>query len=796
MQRRKLLNLLISITGAVLLPLILFFALPQYSGVPRLFSLSEGAWVSQTPALQKLTLNELKSPVDIAFDAQGIPHILAQNDDDLYFAQGLLMAYYRLFEMDISTRIANGRLSEIVGDRALDYDRFFVSFGGRQAIREQAEAFLAEPEEAAVIQAYVKGVNAYIRSLSYRDLPVEYKILGVWPEEWTAERIASLLKIMSFRLSGRSQDLRLTRVLQILGAEKTADLFPEFLPANLEAYFIEPLGPRKRSLEPKLSADIHLKQFPSFLSIFEANGSNSWAVGPSKSKTGKSILANDTHLNFQLPSVWFEIQLISPNVNVYGATFPGAPGVVLGLNPKLAWGVTNGTTDVIDWNEVEFKDEQSLEYKFDQNFKAASVIQESIRIKDQPSVQVPVIKTDYGYVLSREKQFGLSARWVGHSTSHELKSIFHLNRSKSIADCIQSLKLWSQPVQNFTCVDEDNVSIYHAGRVPKRSADQGWVVDRGVGQSSLWNGDVSFEELPHAVNPTSGFVFSANQRPVGPSYPYYLSWDFEEPFRGQRIRALLTDKQKLDGSDFMQIQNDIRDQHAALALPLLLQLVKLKDLSEDQGKLFQLVKQWDYLVHAKAVEPSLFRGWWDKIEGLLWKDLELGNAKRFVPKKARTVWFFRQVQSTPSKWKEYVQNFATPEDLVTEAFKQMADDFRKRFGNNSDNWMWETVQVTSLPHVARLPGFGSGSISMDGDAYCVLANKGLHGPAWKFIAEMGPRPRVWTQFPGGVTGNPLDADYTKFVESWSRGEMRSSDFWLDAREAMSNASYVWRWEQR
>lgn len=796
MQRRELLHFLISVIGALLLPLVLFFVFPQYSGLIRLFSLSEGVWQTQPAAPQRLTLNELKAPVDIAFDSQGIPHILAHSDEDLFFAQGYLTAYYRLFEMDISTRVAPGRLSEIIGERGVEYDRFFVSFGMRQAVQTQAEALLADPEEGPVVQAYIKGVNAYIQSLSYRDLPVEYKILGVWPEEWKAERVAALLKIMTFRLAGRSHDLRLTRVLQSLGAEKTAELFPEFLPANLEAYFIEPLGERKRSLEPKLNANIHLTQFPAFLSIFEANGSNSWAVAPSKSKTGKSILANDTHLGLQLPSVWFEMQMISPGFNVYGATFPGGPGITLGLNSKLAWGVTNGTTDAMDWNEVEFKDEQSLEYRFDQDVKKAAVVEESIHVRNKEPISVSVVKTDFGFILHREKQYGLSVRWAGQSPSHELKAVLHLARSKSIADCIQSLKLWEQPVQNFTCADEDNISIYHAGRVPKRANNQGWVVEPAVGQSSLWNGDIAFEDLPHSVNPARGFVFSANQRPVGPSYPYYLSWDFEEPFRGQRIRTLLTDKQKLDGSDLMQIQNDIRDQHAALAMPILLPLVKAKDLNEEQSKLFQLMKQWDYLVHAKAIEASMFEGWWDKIESLLWKDLELGNPKRFVPKKARTIWFLRQVQASSAKWKEFVQKYSSPEELVTDAFRQMVDDYRQRFGANSDNWNWERVQSTVANHVARFPGFSSEPLSMDGDAYCVQANKGLHGPAWKMVAEMGPRPRVWTQFPGGVTGNPLDPDYTKFLEAWSRGEMRSSEFWLDAHEAMSNASYVWRWERK
>lgn len=795
MRRRELRHFVLSLTCAVLLPLAGSIAFPQFSGLPRLLSLSEGIWQTKPRSLQKLKLEGLKAPVDIAFDSNGIPHILAQNDDDLYFAQGFLLAYFRLFEMDVSTRAGEGRLSELLGPLGLEYDRFFVTFGMRQAMREEAKALLADPEEGPMVTAYVKGVNSYIHQLRYRDLPAEYKILGMWPEEWSAERVAALLKIMTFRLAGRSHDLRLTRILQTLGPEKTAQLFPEFLPANLEAYFIEPQGPRQRNLAPKLSSNIHLK-FPPFLKVFEANGSNSWAVGPSRSKTGMSILANDTHLSLQLPAVWFEMQLMTPKRNIYGATFPGAPGIVLGLNPKLAWGVTNGTTDVMDWSEVEFKDEKSLEYKFDNGFKKADVTEEWIRVKDGKPVRVQVEHTDYGYILAREKQYGLAVRWVGHAPSHEPKALLHLGEAGSVSECVEALKFWSEPVQNFTCADEKNISIYQAGRIPIRKNDQGWVVESGTGEASLWQGEIPFAELPHSIDPASGFVFSANERPVGPSYPYYLSWDFEEPFRGQRIRNLLKEKQKFDAADFMQIQDDIRNQHAALALPLLLPLVKAKDLTEPQTKLFQLMKNWDYLARAKSIESSLFHAWWEKIEISLWKELDFGTPYRYVPKKARTIWFFRQLQSSPDKWKSWLGSYASADDLVTNAFRQAIQELREQYGDNPDNWTWMMVQKTVAPHVARFPGFSSNLLTMDGSRYCVQANHGQHGPAWKFIAEMGPRPRVWSQFPGGVTGNPLDPDYDRFLEPWSHGEMRTSQFWLDTREAMSNAAYVWRWEKR
>jgi penicillin amidase len=795
MSRQQILAAFAVFFAAIVLPVVIFIAMPELRGVPRLLSVSEGMWQTKLPTLEKRRFHELKAPVDIAFDSQGIPHILAQNKDDLYFAQGLLTASFRLFEMDMSTRVALGRLSELLGSRALEYDRFFVTFGLRQAVREQADFIMKDPEMAPKMTAYLKGVNAYIDQLEYRDLPVEYKILGEWPEKWDATRIASLLKIMTFRLSGRSHDLSLTRILQTLGPEKTQDLFPEFLPANLEAYFVERSGQRKRDLVTTLNSNIHIQQFPSILQVFEGNGSNSWAVGPSKSKTGRSILANDTHLSYQLPSVWFEAQLMTPQMNVYGAGFPGAPGIVLGLNPKLAWGVTNGTSDAIDWSEIEFKDDKSDDYHFDDGFKTAFDFEEKIAVRSEQPVTVHVGKTDFGYVMHRENKYGLAVRWTGHAASSEFKALFMLNEGRSVADCIQALKNWHGPVQNFTCADENNISIFHAGGIPLRKGNEGWVVKQAKGHDSMWDGEIPFEQLPHAVNPPSGFVFSANQRPVGPSYPYYLSWDFEAPFRGQRIRNLLLEKQKLDGNDFIQMQNDILDQHASIALPMLSELIQTKDLSPSEKAAYEILQNWDFLAHGNSSEETIFQSWWKNIEKLLWKDV-LVTQKKWIPKKARTIWFFRQLQASPEKWRSWLKTFSSAEELVTVAFRQGISELESQYGIEPKEWLWFKAQKTFFPHVAKIPGLGTDTIEMDGSGYAVMANKGTHGPTWKLVVELGTPPRAWAQLPGGVTGNPLDPSYEKFVGPWSKGEMRPVEFWRDPAEAMANAAYVWRWEAK
>ncbi len=789
-------QLLIAVLFAVVVPALVAVFVPKVRIIPSLFSFDEGVWRTELLPMERATFPELKAPVDVAFDNNGIPHVVAQNDDDLYFAQGVLSAHYRLFQMEITARAGMGEISEMLGPRAAMYDRFFVTFGMRDAVRAEAAELLKDPHTGQVIQAYARGVNAYIQQLSQANLPVEYKLTGAWPRRWTRESVASLLKIMTFRLAGRSNDLRLTKILKAVGREKTSELFPEFMPDGLEEFFINftPAKMARHDYGWKYDFVTQFTNFPTFLSPVETNGSNSWAVGPDKSKTGASILANDTHLGLQLPAFWFESQLISPSTNVYGVTFPGAPGIILGFNQKLAWGVTNGTTDVLDWYQVEFKDPNSLEYKFGGEWRKAEFKEERIEQHGGEPESVPVLRTDYGYVMSRNGNLGLAAKWTGHQTSNELKVLLTLDTASSVKECVDALHDWKAPIQNFTCADERNISIYHAGRIPKRISGQGRVVEEASGEKSLWQGEIPFEELPHEINPARGFVFSANERPVGPSYPYYLGWDYEEPFRGQRIRALLTERYKLDGNDFIQIQNDIMNQHAALALPYMLRHLRDTNLGTREKTLREALRQWDFLERAKSIEPSVFEAWWWQIDSLLWHDLKT-DERPLYPRKARTIWFFKQWEENKEKYQAWLKPYAGLDDLVTSAYQNAIHDLEENYGDDTSQWLWSAVQKTQLNHVAKFPGFST-EVVMDGGRYSVMANSGNHGPAWKLVVEMGPTPRAWSQFPGGETGNPLDPEYDKFVHAWSRGEMRNVQYWKDSREAVTNAMYVWHWSQR
>jgi penicillin G amidase len=801
-QSRELISATICLVVGLGFPIALAFFFSPSRVLPRLFSFSEGVWHPIPAPPENHVFPQIKSDVDIAFDASGIPHVIAQNQTDSYFAQGVLAATFRLFEMDISTRAGMGRLSELLGDRTASLDRFFVTFGMREAIEEQAKALLTDPVTKDMVESYVAGVNAVIEDLNYKNLPLEYKFMGTWPEPWTASRVAALMKVLTFRLAGRSNDLRLTEVLKRLGEEKTNQLYPEFLPIGLEDYFSESpqntsagSSARKRTDHSwKLGFKTEIKEFPAFLQPLEVNGSNSWAIGPERSKTGASILANDTHLSIQLPAIWFETQLITPEMNVYGATFPGAPGIVLGFNESLAWGTTNGATDVLDWYEVDFKDEKSLEYKIGDHYKTAKTRDERILVRGQDPISITVLKTDFGVVVSRENKLGLSARWTGFAPSEELKVIGQLDTAKSVKDCVEALSKWRAPIQNFTCADEKNISIYHAGDVPLRNSGAGRVVEKAT-EANLWRGVIPYADLPHEINPARGYVLSANERPANLSYPYYLGWDFEEPFRAKRIHTHLADNQKMDGSDFIQMQNDALNQHALMALPLMLRNLRFGAFNETEKQIFEAMRQWDFLERGKSMEPSVFDRWWKKLETLLWDEVTFADHPLF-PKKARTIWFFRQIESDPDTYADWLKPFKSMDEVVTTAFREALVDLAKEFGPDPASWTWSTVQETQALHVAKFPGLSSPKIAMDGGAHSINGNRGHHGAAWKLVVEMGPHLRAWSQFPGGVTGNPLDPDYEKFLEAWSRGEMRPVYFWKTAGEAERESMYVWKWRRQ
>jgi len=774
---------------------ILAFPIGPLPALGPLLDFQKGVWNHHDFQWANHTLPGLHMKVDVAIDGNGVPHIFAENENDLYFAQGYIMASQRLFQMDLSTRSTMGRLSELVGAKGLPMDRFFVRFGMRQSVMQTVNKYLENPQMAAMLNAYTTGVNYYIKTL--KELPVEYKLLGKTPEMFDPSRIVAMARALTFSLDGGSDDYVQSHVLQQIPIEKVLDLFPEFHPREYSDYVLPgPWSAKTREPEkPEMfKFRTHIKNFPAIPTPSKSNGSNNWVVGPQKSKTGHSILANDTHLGFSLPNVWFENQLITPTFNVYGVSLPDTPGVVAGFTQSTAWGYTNGSTDALDYYEVEFADESSNTYIDKGHGVEAQVFHEVINVSNQAPETVDVVWTKWGPVLYREGKYGLIANWAGFKTKQELLAIRKLYNTKTAKECLQALDDWNVPLQNAVCADADHIGIRHAGFVPKRAIGEGRFIEAAGDSEHALQDPIDPKFTLMREDPKEGYLRSANERVADQTYPYYLGWDYPEPFRGMRIKHLLESQDKFSGEDLIAIQDDNYDTLADFTLPYMLKSLTRDKLTDDQRQWVGALEKWDRHVLTDSAEPTLFREWYNQVrDGIFADEYSIPEQGHYYPQNIRIGELLKRVSENPddsdSQW---VDDKRTPEKetlsmIVDKAFQGAWSELTQAYGPNPKAWVWKKFINTRIPHIAKLPGFGSEQLSMNGAGESVFSNRGWHGPVYKAVIELGPEPHAWMQVPGGTNGDPLSPDFTHNVLEWAAGEMHKVEYYKSLIDAKAHA---------
>ncbi|MCP4724670.1 MAG: penicillin acylase family protein, partial [bacterium] len=359
---------------------------------------------------EDMILPGLIEDVEIIWDKRKVPHIFANNTHDLYLAQGYIIARDRLWQMEIQTHNAAGRLSEVLGAQTLNIDRFNRRIGLAYGAENAYSEIQKDPEAGDAVEAFSEGVNAWINTLDESTYPVEYKILGYSPEEWTPYKSALLLKRMCWTLTGVHDEKAMNVTRQLIGEADVNRFFP-FYPPNMD-----PIIPSETNwrFTPLKSPDNPGDNFNPRISMNYGQteeryfvGSNNWAVSGERTKSGYPILCNDPHLGLTLPSIWYEIQLTAPGLNVYGVTLTGMPGVTIGFNSDIAWGVTNGGSDVLDWYKIKFNANNS-EYSYDGDILRTQTRIEEIGIKGADSFLDTVLYTVHGPVvkLRNEEIFG------------------------------------------------------------------------------------------------------------------------------------------------------------------------------------------------------------------------------------------------------------------------------------------------------------------------------------------------------------------------------------------------------
>ena len=775
----------------LLIPCILVYSLnTKFGDLPPILRFLDpfaGFWQNgedTSAETEKRLVLKTNAAVEIDFDERMVPHVFARNDHDLYYAQGYVTAMHRLWQMDFQTRYAAGRLSEVVGTKALELDRYQRHMGMVYGAENSLRGMMENPTSKTMILAYTEGINAYIHSLNNGSLPLEYKLLDFSPEDWTPLKCALLLKQMSAVLAMGSDEFYMTNILKKFGPEITANLFPDYpfredpiIPKRTKWDFKPlPIPPAPAGLNQLAATTFRTKQ------LEDGIGSNNWAVSGAKTASGYPILANDPHLNLTLPSIWYQIQLNAPGINAYGVSLPGAPGITIGYNKDVAWGVTNVAADVLDFYQIRFQDNSHRRYWYNNQWRPTRPRMETINIKGADPVVDTVFYTHQGPIVYFQKPdlalannvpTGNALRWIAHEKSNELLTFYFLNRGKNYLDYRKALSYYTAPAQNFVFASIDNdIAITPNGKFPLKYKDQGKFILDGSDPKDDWHGWIPADQNPTVKNPKRQFVSSANQSSTDQTYPYYINWEFSSYERGKRINDRLSVMTKATADSMRLMQTDSYSIFAQNVLPEVLQRLDPSTLNATQKEAFHSMSGWNRYYNADELAPGIFDIWMKRLNEDIWGDeFEAGPVLMRFPSRDRTLELISKEPN--SKWFDNVNTTSkeTLNDLVNESFKYACDSLERRFGAIGKAWRWANVKGSNVPHLAKIPGFGSKMLMIGGGKGTINALSESNGPSWRMVVELGPQPKGHGVFPGGQSGNPGSPYYDNMIDTWAKGNL-------------------------
>jgi penicillin amidase len=741
-----------------------------------------------------LHLDGISTPVEILRDKWGVPHIYAQNENDLFFSQGYIHADERLWQMDFNRRMVAGRLSEILGPRAIPLDRWMRTLGMRR-IAEQ-EALLVTGIYKEIIQSYAAGVNARI---SQGRLPLEFSLLRCRPEPWTIADSFSWAKMMAWNLSVNWEaELLRALIINKLGAEKASELepggfeeWPLIIPDDVD---FSKFG--KTAL--KKAAEARQKSGPGSASGL---GSNNWVISGAKTISGKPILANDMHLSLTVPAIWFENHLCGGALDVTGVSFPGIPGVIAGHNSHVAWGFTNGFPDVQDLYVEHIKrEEDRVLFEYRGEWLDATVRKESIKVRGQEPVIEEVVETRHGPIIN--SLFGesgledpLALRWTAYEPHPFIDAIYGMNRAHNYESFRVAIQSWTVPVQNIVYADiQGNIAYFYPGLVPIRAKGDGRLPVPGWSGEYEWEGYIPFDELPHFLNPAQGYIATANNRVVGPAYPYWLGCDFVTGNRAKQIVNMIKTKEKIDLRYVQEMQTNLVST-AAKEITQYFSEIATSD-PELRMVLDRLI-QWDGDHSQVSAEATVYQVFCLQIlEKILKPRLGADLAERYMGKGPtpiltetsifgeRSREFLRQQMSQPdSNWFN-LGNGETRDELILQTLRQTVDYLKNNYGPGIDDWAWGKVHTLTLTHSLGsnpAPGkiFNRGPYDIGGDADTIwqsqatrynLKQSALIGPPYRMIVDFQNLSDSVSQLLPGQSGHPASSHYADNIDAWLNGK--------------------------
>ncbi len=749
-----------------------------------------GFWQNADPVLPTFSnqnLPNLKGSVEVVYDDRLVPHIFAEHDVDAAYVQGFITAKHRLWQMEFQTHAAAGRVSEVAGPRPIPLDKKMRGLGIPNAARNTTEAWEKSPYYP-MLEAYSNGVNAYINSLSNKSLPLEYKVMGYKPEAWSPYKTALLLKNMAYTLSIREKDIEMTNALNHFGKETFDELYPLWNPKQSP---IIPKGTKWETNHTQIDKSTSYNSidevvpFTPFKKPYKGIGSNNWALSGKKTASGNPILCNDPHLSMTLPSIWYELQITSPSFNVYGVSLPGAPGIIIGFNEDIAWGVTNVGHDVADWFTIKWKDDSRTEYLLDGKYIKAELKIEEYKIKGQPSVYDTIRYTHWGPVVYNDPsktKFDLALKWKGHEGSDEMSTFYELNKAKNYNDYVSALSTYECPAQNFVFAskNEGDIGLWVQGKFASKENNIGRFVQDGTTVANDSNESIPHRSNPHVKNPDRGFVSSANQHSTDPSYPYYYHGNFEN-YRSRTINGMLDAMDGVTPADMQKMQYNSYSLEAEEALPQLITKVDKSSLTKKELEYFKLLENWDFHYKKEAIGPTVFELFWSTFQAQVWDETKSIKGISQRPEQWKTLELLTNQPNSKYFDKVHTPKMETAADISTSAFKTACKKIQRWEAENDSKAIWMKYNPTSVRHLARIPAFSRSNLATDGHRRAINAVYKQWGPSWRMVVALDKNVKATCIYPGGQSGNPGSPYYDNFLDDWASGKyyealvMKSAD---------------------
>ncbi len=766
---------------------------------------------SQPKRSGEIKITGLHDKVKIYFDRHGRAHVFANDLHDLVFTQGYLTAQDRLFQIDITRRAAKGELAEILGEKGLIRDKFARTIGLLRNAEKELKS--SSKESHQILNYYSEGVTAYINKHKH-NLPLEFRVLNYRPKPW--EPVDSILVFKQIaEVTDTSWQIDLIRqsVYKKLGPEKAQELFEQNFPGNpvinydakkylvFDDYILKKpnLLQKWKSIKEKVALK-KLLETPYFKikrAIIEAAdflrngsdrwegfnwGSNCWVIGTNISK--HPILANDPHMELANPGFWYPIHLVDKKdgINFLGLSIPGIPGILIGHNGKVAWGITSLSADVQDVFIGEFKDKKSFLYRSNNKWKKATVIESKIKVKNKfkPYINKTVL-TDCGPILDRNGSKAIALKWSIDDAKGEdsVSSIWGLSKVKSWNDFRADLKKYNASTLSFHYADTDgNIGYQAVGVIPNRKDITGSLPIAGFSYSEHWSGTIPFDELPNAYNPAVNYIVSANNKVVSSEFKYNLGNNFLSPFRAVRVSTLLSKKKDLSLESNKKMQKDLYSWVANyLTVQILEAYYKSKMSSVDLLPVIQLLNKWDFNLRSDSSEALVFEKTYENLLKKILRD-KLGEdlTKDYLKEwRANSLALINILIQSDDYW--LPKGINSYESLL---LISLADAIKEIKGitktDDPSKWQWGKYHTLTIEHPFSKslpilsPLTNAGPINVGGDRDTISAfgtNNNLKvvwGPSARVVIDLKDLNKAHIQIPLGTSaqlGSPYYRDQTK-----------------------------------